>query len=823
MIADLHYALRQLARAPGFTLLVVVCLALGIGVNVATFGAVDALLQRPPAGVREAATLRRLRVELPPTPGQQIFFSPGYSTVDVEALRARREAIASLATYADGRAFVEGMGVAEQQDVTVVGPDYFATLGVRPALGRLIGGAEVAVSSEAPVTVVSHAFWQRALGGDPSVVGRTLRVNGRPLTVVGVAAPGFGGTELQPSSVFLPLGLGTVIGYDRRQLQDASTEWLSAVARLAPGTDPRQAGVVATTVLEGVDASRKAPAHGLDLPGRRTVRAAGLHEYFVTAVGATSPIPVWLLGATGAVLLVVCANVANLLLLRAERRRHEIATRLAIGAARGRVARQLFTEGVLLAVLGGSLGLGVATVGAQLFRLVPSMPAIERIVDSRAVWFGVGVTLLTTLGFALAPAILATRGGAAALLRSGARGTARRAPLRAMLLIVQFAASLAMLGVGGLFVRSLRNVDRIDVGFDARRTIVASVDWRAFGIPRAEARAALARTQERLRAVPGIEGAALAMMAPFTGASMSPLHLPGRASLGEVSGAPGGLFFTNVVDTAYFRTMGMPLVRGRAHQPLGGGREREIVVSETFARRVFPSADAVGRCVFRAQGDSTCLRIVGVVRDAHFLSVTRPPAPIFYGALDANDDDPTALLVRLRADADAEAVRAGADAVRAALLAAEPRIRFATVAPIAEEMLRRALAPYRLAATAFTAFGALALLLAAVGLYGVVAYAVTQRTREFGIRMALGARGVDVRRLVLRQGTRTAVVGGLLGAALATVIGRMLRSRLYGVDPLDPLSLLSVAALLALVTVLAAAIPARRAARVDPAVALRVE
>ena len=823
MIADLQYALRQLARAPGFTLLVVVCLALGIGVNVATFGAVDALLQRLPAGVRDAAMLRRLRVELPPTPGQQIFFSPGYSTVDVEALRARRETIASLATYADGRAFVEGMGVAERQDVTVVGPDYFATLGVRPALGRLIGGDEVAVSSEAPVVVVSHAFWQRALGGDPSVVGRTLRVNGRPLTVVGVAAPGFGGTELQPSAIFLPLGFGTVIGYDRRQLQDASTEWLSAVARVAPGTDPRQAGVVATTVLKAVDAARKAPPHGLDVLGRRTVRAAGVHEYFVTTVGAASPIPVWLLGAAGAVLLVVCANVANLLLLRGGRRRPEIATRLAIGAARARVARQLFTEGVLLAVLGGSLGLGVATVGARLFRLVPSMPAIERIVDSRAVWFGVAVTLLTTLGFALAPALLATRGGATALLRSGARGTARRAPLRAVLLVVQFAASLAMLGVGGLFVRSLRNVDAIDVGFDARRTVVANVDWQAFGIPPAEARAALARAQERLRGVSGIEGAALAMMAPFSGASMGGLHVPGRASLDEVSGAPGGMFFTNAVDTAYFSTMGMPLVRGRAHQALTAGSEREIVVSETFARRVFPSADAVGRCVFRAQGDSVCLRIVGVVRDVRYLSVTRPPAPIFYGALDADGDDPSALLVRLRADADAEAARAGADAVRAALLATEPRIRFATVAPIAEEMLRRALAPYRLAATAFTVAGALALLLAAVGLYGVVAYAVTQRTREFGIRMALGARGVDVRRLVLRQGTRTALVGGVLGAVLAIAIGRALRSRLYGVDPLDPLSLLSVAAVLALVTVLAAAIPARRAARVDPAVALRVE
>jgi predicted permease len=821
MISDLQYALRQLARAPGFTMLVALCLAVGIGVNVATFGAVDAILYRPPSGVREPATLRRLNVEMPPAPGQQVFFNTGYSSGDVAALGARRETFAALAAFAQGKSFVEAGDVAEKVETAVVGPEYFATLGVRPALGRLISGAEAAATSEAPVVVLSHAFWQRALGGDRGVVGRTVRVNGRPMTVVGIAAAGFAGTELEPFALYLPLGHGTVIGYDRRHLQEPGTKWLEIVARLAPGVDPRRAGAVATTVLKGVDAAQPAPVLGFEATGTRTVNAHALQERFTTSFGTASPVPVWLLGATGAVLLVVCANVANLLLLRAERRRHEIATRLAIGAGRRRVARQLFTEGVLLAVLGGTLGLVVAAAGARLFRLVPSMPAVERIVDARAIWFGVGVTLLTTLAFALAPALLGTRGGASALLRSGVRGTARRAPLRTALLVVQFAASLALLGAGGLFVRSLRNVGAVDVGFDARRTVVANVDWRSFGIAPDEATALLARVRERLRDVPGVEGAALAMMAPFSGASMSSLHVPGHATTSEVSGVPGGMFFTNVVDSAYFRTMGIPLRSGRALAPITGRGEREIVVSETFARRVFAAADPVGRCVFRAKGDSTCLRIVGVARDANFLSVVKAPAPIFYTALGPTGGEASVLLVRFRGD-DA-AVRAGAEAVRTALLAADPRIRFARVGPVAEGMLRQALSPYRLAATAFSVFGALALLLAAVGLYGVVAYAVTQRTGEFGIRMALGARGADVRRLVLRQGTRTALVGGAVGAACAVAIGRALRSRLYGVDPLDPTSLLVVGTLLAVVTLLASWLPARRAARVDPAIALRAE
>jgi predicted permease len=535
-------------------------------------------------------------------------------------------------------------------------------------------------------------------------------------------------------------------------------------------------------------------------------------------------VPLWLLGATAAVLLVACANVANLMLVRAERRRRELATRAAVGAARGRLVRQLFAEGVVLAAAGGTLGLALAAGGARLFRRVPRMPAVEPLGDGRAALFAVAVTVATTLLFALAPAAMGARAGdGAELLRAGARQVAQRAPLRTALLAVQFAASLALLGAGGLFVRSLRNVEAVDVGFDARRTLAVRADWRAFGVAPAEARAAVKRARERVRGLPGVVGASTAMMAPFSGASMSSLVVPGRPSLDVESGVPGGMFFTNLVDSAYFSTLGIRVVQGRLAVPSVGTGEREIVVSETFARRVFPGADPLGRCLTRAKEDTRCLRVVGVVADARYLKLTQAPAPIFYTVAGGESHEATTLLVRLRPEADEAAVRAGADAVRAALQAAEQRVRFAAVAPIADGMLRNALAPYRLAAAAFTVFGVLALLLAAVGLYGVVAYAVTQRTHEFGIRMALGARRVDVRRLVLRQGVRTALVGGAVGAAAAVGIGRALRSRLYDVDPLDPLSLLAVGAVLAAVTLLAAWLPARRASRVDPVVALRAE
>ncbi|GJG88994.1 hypothetical protein tb265_41750 [Gemmatimonadetes bacterium T265] len=831
MLADLRAAARRLRRAPGFSLLVVLVLALGIGVNVATFGVLDALLFRPPAGVRAPDRVRRLEVAPREQPGRQVFINLGFAQADVDALRARRDRFAPLGAYSAGWEATRTDPALAAVDperrrvrVTVADPDYFRALGVAPARGRLFGDDE-SRRGAGDVVVVTDGFWRRAIGADPAAVGRTLHLNGRAYTMVGVLPPGFRGVDVEPADVFAPLASGVALTGYGAVAPDPNMPWLSVVARLAPAADARGAAAVASAVLRAADAARPQPVLGFGAGSAgRQVRARALTEHFAGGhTGPESPVPLWLLGATAAVLLVACANVANLLLVRAERRRREIATRAAVGAGRGRLVRQLLAEGLVLAAAGGAFGLALAALAARLFRLVPGVPAVDGLVGGRAAGFAVAVTAATTLLFALAPAVAAARAGdGAELLRSGARQLARGAPLRTALIGVQFAASLALLGAGGLFVRSLRNVRAVDLGFDAERLLVASVDWRAFGLSDAARGVAQRAAAERLRGTPGVAAVSRAMMAPYAGVAMKSLRVPGRGDLGAVSGVPGGMFFTNEVDTAYATTLGTPVVRGRWLAPGDEAFPGAVAVNEAFARRVWPGEDALGRCVFLDADRDVCTRVVGVVRDARLLEITGEVAPIFYRlASDANAAGE--ILVRVRPGAPPAEVARVAAAVGASLRAAEPRVGFATAATVADRAFGQALAPYRLAAAAFTLFGALALGIAAVGLYGAAAYVVAQRAGEFGVRMALGARGRDVAALVLAQGLRTVALGGAAGAAGAVAVGRLLRARLYGVGPLDPVSLGVTAAVLAGAALLAAWLPARRAARVDPATALRTE
>lgn len=830
MLSDFRAAARGLRRAPGFSLLVVFVLALGIGVNVATFGAVDALLFRPPAGVRDPGGVRQLVVEMPPRPGQQIFFNEELSRADVDALRARRDQFAPLGVYSVTEATRTDAAVAavdpvqRRLQVVLADPAYFAALGVGAARGRLFTPDETRDAGAASVVVVTDAFWHSALGADPTAVGRSLRLGGRPYTVVGVLPPGFGGVDLRPADLFAPLAAGGTLSYHGESTRDPQTKWLTAVTRLAPGADPRGAAAVASGLLHAVDLAHPQSALGFGATEGRRARAAALTEHFGGAFRSESPVPLWMLGATGAVLLVACANVANLLLVRAERRRREIATRAAVGAGQRRLVRQLFAEGAVLAAAGGALGLVLAAVAARAFRLVPHMPPLDRLVDGRAAVFSLGVTVATTLVFALAPAVAAARAAdGAELLRAGARQVASRAPLRAVLLGVQFAASLALLGAGGLFVRSLRNVRAVDVGFDADRTLVAAVDWQAFGLSDAESDRAVQGAVEQLRRAPGVAGVTRAQIAPFQGAAMSSLRVPGRANLEAASGVPGGMFFVNQVDTAYAGALGLTLARGRWLAQGDATAPGAIVVNEMFARRVWPGMDPIGRCVSLRTDADACTRVAGVVRDARYLSLTGQIAPLFYRLRADTSHYAGQLLIRVRPGATAAEVRGVAARVRTALQAADPRIGFASATAVSTAALGNALAPYQIAAAAFTTFGVLALALAAVGLYGVVAYAVAQRAGEFGVRMALGARGRDVAALVLGQGLRTVAFGGAAGALGAVAVGRLLRAKLYGVGPLDPASLGVTAAVLAAAALLAAWLPARRAARVDPAIALRGE
>ncbi len=832
MWTDLRPAIRQLRLTPGFTAVVAVVLALGIGINVAAFGALDALFFRDPAGVRAPGEVRRLTVAMPPTPGQQVFFNEGYGLADVAALRARRGTFAALGAYAGGGASLTDSagatpaGEPRKLAVTLVGAGYFETLGVRPARGRAF--------TRRGVRRVRRGAGRRR---HATASGGTRSAPTRPPSGArsgSTAAPSPSSGSRRPASAACGSSGGRPVPPARHGRHDRLPGRLRATPTRSgcrpscgsrPASTSRAAESVGTTVLRAADAANGGPAVGFDARRPRSVRATPLHDGFGRrASEGTSPLPPWLIGATAAVLLVVCANVANLLVARAERRRREMATRVALGAHRGRLVRQLLAEGLALAASGGALGVGVAIVGTRLLRLVPDMPPVERFVDGRALAFAAAVTLLTTLGFALVPAVHAARSDAGELLRAGVRGTARAAPVRTALLAVQFAASLALLGVGGLFVRSLRNAQGVDVGFPRERTLVASADWEAFGITGREASGIVERASARVRALPAVRGAASATFAPFDGVSMSTLRVPGRADLSAISGVPGGMFFTNAVDTAYFGAIGIPIVRGRAFEARDAAGAGAVVVNETFARRVWPGEEPVGKCVHTQFGDDApCVTVVGVARDARFLSLTDELAPLFYTPLARQTSGPTQLLVQLRPGTSPAERRATTIAVRAAVTSEDPRLTFATVEPLGERMIGSMLLPYRVSAAAFSVFGALALLLAAVGLYGVVAYAVAQRAGEFGLRVALGARARDIAALVLRQGLRLTAAGAVVGIAAAVGVARLLQSRLYGVRPIDVPTLGAVALVLALTALLACWLPARRAARVDPADALRAD
>ncbi|HEY0780715.1 MAG TPA: ABC transporter permease, partial [Gemmatirosa sp.] len=359
MLADLRAAARALRRSPGFSLLVVLVLALGIGVNVATFGAVDALLFRPPAAVRDPGGVRRLRVDMPrATSG--VSFNNGLSLPDLDAVAARRGAFTATGAYLTNFTVVGRGAGARKATVAIVVGDYFRALGVRPALGRLLTAADAAPAAP-PMVVATYAFWRAALAGAPGLVGRTIVVAGHPVTLVGVAERDFAGVELQPADLMGSLATAAAMGMPVEALRGTDFKMFEGVARLAPGVDPRGAAAAATAAVRGVDAVGPRPVLGTDVRSGRVVRADPLHDYYGgDFIGRGSPVPLWMLGATGAVLLVVCANVANLLLVRAERRRREIATRLAVGAAAGRIVRQLFAEGVVLAAFGGTLGLALA-------------------------------------------------------------------------------------------------------------------------------------------------------------------------------------------------------------------------------------------------------------------------------------------------------------------------------------------------------------------------------------------------------------------------------------------------------------------------------
>jgi predicted permease len=807
---DLQFALRQLVRSPGFAALAVAMLALGIGATTTIFSVINTVFLRPPAHVREPERLVAVFTS--------DFSGPRYGTSsypdfrDFAAGAAGLEALAATTprpfSVATGKDSFRAMG-------EMVSDDFFGILGVPLALGHgfVAGGSE----TEA---VIGHGLWQRRLGGAADVVGRTIRLSGHTFTIAGVAPEGFNGTMRGVRvEIWTPLAAQQVLSPNDDMLTNRGDRGLFLVGRL-------RAGVTAAQAQSQLDvvAARLHGAYGrtwIDHTGRARVvtlipeRDARI---FPTLRGPVTQFLALLMGVACLVLVICCANLANLLLARGTARRREVAVRLALGGSRTRLVRQLLTEGLVLAAAGGAGGVMLAAwATGALAGFEPPLPvpvALDFPLDARILLFTVLTTAVTVVLSALAPALRATRLESATALRGdmGVTAVGRRIGLRDGLVVTQVAISLVVLATAALFLASLRNATRIDPGFRAAGLAMLRLELGIQGYDSVRGRSFYAELERRAKSLPGVDAASLAEIVP--------LGLARQRRGIEVEGyAPREgeemEFGVNTVGAGYFETMDIALVQGRGFEPSDReGAAPVAVVNESFARRFWPGDNPIGRRFSTARGGTR--EVVGVARDGKYWSLTEEPQPHFYEPFAQAYEADMVLLVRTASDP-----RGILPALTREARALDPELP--VEANTMTEHLGFALLPQRLGAVVLGLFGVVAASLAALGLYGVMSYVVSQRTAEIGIRMALGARPRDVRTLVVRRALALTLTGlgvGLAGALAAT---RVLASFLVEVSPTDPATLATVALLFTSVALLASWLPARRAASVDPMRALRSE
>ena len=810
MTSDLRYAVRSLRNNPTFTLVAVVTLALGLGANATMFGVVDTLMFRPPALVEAPGRIVRLYFTQ-----KSDFFGrftqantsyPNYLDIR-EGVPAFQRVAAFWVTDVD----VDRGPSARQARAAMVSASYFPLLGVRATLGRFFGADEDRPGA-APVAVLSYDYWRRAFAGDSGAVGRMLEIGKAFYTIIGIAPEGFTGADLQPVDFWLPAAVAGPTMFEDNPLTNRGDTWIALLGRLKPGVSAARAAAEATLVYRRGDAAEswRDPNATVELGPIEAARGPD--------VSSDARLSLWLMAVSALVLLIACANVANLLLARAMRRRREVAVRLAIGAGRWRLARQLVAEGLVLALLGGAAALLVTLWAGPVLRayMLPKGARTGAVLGVPVLAFTALVAVLAGTLSGLVPALQACRPDLAGALKSGEReGTYQRSRTRAGLLVAQTSLTVVLLAGTGLFVRSLKNVLGLQIGLDAPRVMVADVNVFNLGWPRARTDALFGRMMQRAKSVPGVAGAALSLGGPFGWQFGHSFRVPG---LDSVPRTPSGGPYINAVTPGFFATLGTRILKGRGFTAADSASgARVAVVGEELARLVWPHADALGKCMI-LRGDSTCTQVVGIAADQVRYDPTEGAKMQYYVPLGGREDNAHRTLW-LRTSRDPRLV---APAVQRALASVAPDLPYVSVRPL-EDLVAPRYRPWRLGATVFGLFGGLALVLAAVGLYGVLAYTVAQRKRELGVRIALGATPREVFGLVVRQGLQVAAMGIALGLVLALAAGKVLASLLYGVSPYDPLALAVAAAVLLAVAALASYVPARRATRVDPMVALRAE
>ena len=863
LIQDLRYGFRMLLKQKGLTAVALLSLALGIGANTALFSIVDAML------------LKMLPVK---DPDQLVLFKSvapqdfsvgsynGSSNKDEQTglinrtsfayqtyqrLREQQGPMSDIFAYGGVNLNVTADGQADVAGGQAVSGNYFAALGVQPAAGRLLTDEDDKAGAP-PVAVLSHRYWQKRFGGDAAIVGKQINLNNVPFTVVGVSAKGFEGTMNVGTTldVSIPLTLEPQLyaDKDRSYLNGAGVWWLRIMGRLKPGVTREQAQAqLENAFLQSVLEHRAARQAAAKARGGNAVSDLDPKQYprLVADSGGQgemyrrkyyAPSLYMLLGVVGLVLLIACANVANLLLSRATGRQKEIGLRLALGASRRRLIRQLLTESLLLSVLGGLLGIifaiwikdGLIAVSDWGGR---GMNTLEPRLDWRVLGFTLGLSLLTGIIFGLAPAWRTTRVDLTPSLKDSGRGSSavHRSLLSRGLVVVQVALSLVLLVGAGLFVRTLLNLQRVDTGFNTQNLLLFEVEPALIGYKDEKLRQVYGQISERLEAVPGVQGVTFSRMALLSQSShTSSVFL--REALNATPDSEGRIAESGeghrlIVRENFLQAMGIPLLSGRTFGPQDDTKSpKVVVVNQTFANKFFPNENAVGKRFTFDTKKPDELEIVGICKDAKYTSQRDETPPTVYSSY--RQERPLASATFEVRTAGDPAATIGS--VRSVVREIEPNLPVMNVKSQieqADETLRME----RLFAKLLTLFALLAQQLAAIGLFGVLAYTVAQRTHEIGIRMALGADRASVLRMIVKQGMTLAVLGVILGLVGAYVLTRYLESwislskMLFGVKVSDPLTYGAIAVLLTVVALIACYIPARRATKVDPLIALRYE
>jgi predicted permease len=834
LLQDIRYALRQLRRSPGFTSVAIATLALGIGANTAIFSLTDQIL------------LRTLPV---PSPGELVVLrSPGsrnghcWSDIDncaqsfsypiYKALREQASVFSGLLAYRAIDINVSGHGATQSARGLLASGNYFQTLEVQPAIGRLLTANDETAPGGNSVAVLSYGYWSRQFGSDRSILNHALLVNGVPLTVVGVARQGFNGIQIgEAPDVFIPVTMKSqMMPTAGRPLEARDDFWLPVVGRLKPGITCAQAQVAlqpiyASLLQEDGKIRTGFSAEGLKrYVSKPLLLISGAHGRLVLQQDAEEPLLV-LMGMVGLVLLIACANLAGLLVVRGEARQREVALRLAMGAKRARLIRQLLTESVLIGAAGGAAGIALASLGIQ--AMVHAIPAgqgmlglVNRL-DYRVLWFGLALTLATTILFGLAPALRATRVDVHSDLKeNGSRVSEGRSAvgLRKALIVAQVSLTAVLLAGAALFARTLANLERASLGVNIEHVLQFSVSPDLNGNSPVQTRQFADNARREIAGVAGVSSVSVSTIRMFAdddmGFNITPQGYP-------MAPDENTSVLATYVSPNYFATLGIALVAGRDLTDADGAQSPKVcIINEKLAQRFFAGRNPIGLHIARGAGDAVHpdIEIVGIVANTKWDGPRSDLVPFVYMPY-SQDPQLGGLTFYVRTEREPEAMAA---TLRSAVKRLDPNLPVNDLQKVTAQV-SDSIFNARLIAALSVSLAWVAALMAALGLYGVLSYMVLRRTREIGVRIALGGQRSDILRLVLRQGLSLTVIGGVIGILAGLIVSQSVASLLYGVNPRDPVTFIAVSVLLAAVSGAACYVPAYRAAKVDPIVALRYE